>query len=79
MRPYDLRHAFCSLLLHEGQTVVEAARQAEHSPTMTLSTYAHVMAEIEEGERVSAEDAIRAAREDNVSGKCLDQQARKLR
>lgn len=78
MRPYDLRHAFCSLLLHEGQTVVEVARQAGHAPTMTLSTYAHVMAEIEEGERVSAEAAIRAAREGNVSGKCPDQQERKI-
>jgi integrase len=37
MRPYDLRHAFCSLLIHEGQTVVEVARQAGHAPTMTLS------------------------------------------
>jgi integrase len=78
IRPYDLRHAFCSLLLHEGQTVVEVARQAGHSPTMTLSTYAHVMAEIEEGARLSAEDAIRAAREGNVSGKCPDQRERKL-
>lgn len=78
MRPYDLRHAFCSLLSHEGQTVVEVARQAGHAPTMTLSTYAHVVAEIEEGERVSAEAAIRAAREGKVSGKCPDQEQRKL-
>ena len=70
MRPYDLRHAFCSLLIHEGQTVVEVARQAGNSPTMTLDTYAHVMAEAEGGERVSAEAAIRAAREAVVSEKC---------
>ena len=37
-RPYDLRHPFVSLLLLEGATVVEVARQAGHSPTMTLST-----------------------------------------
>jgi site-specific recombinase XerD len=28
MRPYDLRHAFCSLLIGEGMSVVEVARQA---------------------------------------------------
>jgi hypothetical protein len=41
-RPYDLRHSFVSLLIHERQSVVEVARQAGHAPTMTLSTYAHV-------------------------------------
>jgi integrase len=44
-RPYDLRHSFVSLLLLEGATVVEVARQAGHSPTMTLSTYAHLFEE----------------------------------
>jgi integrase len=43
MRPYELRHAFCSLLIGEGMRVVEVARQAGHAPTMTLDTYAHVM------------------------------------
>jgi len=37
MRPYDLRHAFCSLLIGEGLSVVEVARQAGHAPTMTLA------------------------------------------
>jgi len=41
--PYDLRH--CSLLIAEGASVVEVARQAGHSPTMTLDTSAHVMAD----------------------------------
>ncbi len=70
MRPYDLRHAFCSLLIAEGLSVVEVARQAGHAPTMTLSTYAHVMADLDGSDRVSAEAAIRAAREAEVSGKC---------
>jgi integrase len=70
IRPYDLRHAFCSLLIAEGLSVVEVARQAGHAPTMTLDTYAHVMAELDGSERVRAEDAIRAAREAEVSGKC---------
>src|SRR6266511_3809762 len=46
-RPYHLRHSFVSLLLLEGATVVEVARQAGHSPTMTLSTYAHLFEELE--------------------------------
>lgn len=29
-RPYDLRHSFASLLLHEGRSVVYVARQLGH-------------------------------------------------
>jgi Phage integrase family len=43
-RPYDLRHSFVSLPIFEGRIVVEVAAQA---PTMTLSTYARVVAELE--------------------------------
>ena len=63
VRPYDLRHSFVSLLLAEGGNVVEIARQAGHSPTMTLSTYAHLFDEAAGGERVSAEDEVRGARQ----------------
>jgi hypothetical protein len=56
-------------------SVVEVARQAGHAPTMTLDTYAHVMADLEGGERVSAEDVIRAARDAVVSGKCPSETA----
>ena len=70
MRPYDLRHAFCSLPIAEGASVVEVARQAGHAPTMTLDTYAHVMADHDGAEQLSAEASIRAAREAEVSGKC---------
>jgi integrase len=68
-RPYDLRHSFVSLLIHEGRSVVEVARQAGHSPTMTLDVYAHVLDEFDIAERVSAEDQIIQARRD-VSGLC---------
>jgi integrase len=61
-RPYDLRHSYISLLIAEGTTVVEVARQAGHSPTMTLSTYAHLFDEFREADRTSAEDLVRAAR-----------------
>ena len=62
-RPYILRHLFCSLLLAEGASVVEVARQAGHSPAMTLSTYGHVIEELEGADRRSAEDVITAARD----------------
>jgi integrase len=61
-RPYDLRHSFVSLLLAEGANVVEVARQAGHSPTMTLSTYAHLFEELDGADRTSAENRIRQAR-----------------
>jgi integrase len=68
-RPYDLRHSFVSLLIHEGRSVVDVARQAGHSPTMTLDVYAHVFDEFDIAERVSAEDQIEQARRD-VSESC---------
>jgi|GEM_PF-6697217 len=61
-RPYDLRHSFVSLLIAQGATVVEVARQAGHSPTMALSTYAHLIDEFAEAPGTSAEEVIRAAR-----------------
>jgi integrase len=65
-RPYDLRHSFASLLIHEGASVVEVARQLGHAPSMTLDTYGHVFEEFEGRSRVSAEEAIRAARDELV-------------
>src|SRR3954453_12692378 len=62
-RPYDLRHAFASLLIHEGRlSVVEIAAQLGHNPTVCLDTYGHVMAEQRGGERVSAVEQILMAR-----------------
>src|SRR3954464_11897748 len=62
-RPCDLRHAFASLLIHEGRlSVVEIAAQLGHNPTVCLDTYAHVMAEERDGERVGAEEQIVLAR-----------------
>jgi integrase len=61
-RPYDLRHSFASLLLHEGRSVIYVARQLGHGADLTLRTYGHAIAELEDAPRVSAEDAIMAAR-----------------
>ena len=48
---HGLPVTFVSLLIAEGASVVEVARQAGHSPTMTLDTYAHVFEELSGTER----------------------------
>jgi hypothetical protein len=45
-QPYDLRHSFASLLLHEGRSVMYVARQLGHAASLTLSTYGHVIDEL---------------------------------
>ena len=63
LRPYDLRHSFVSLLLAEGRSVLEVAKQAGHSPTMALTTYGHVIEELEGAKKLPAETVIRQARD----------------
>jgi integrase len=60
--PYALRHSFASLLLHEGRSVIYVARQLGHDARLTLSTYGHVIDELDGAPQMPAEDAIRAAR-----------------
>ncbi len=62
-RPYDLRHSFASLLLHEGRSVIYVARQLGHGAQLTMSTYGHVIEELEDVPNLPAEEAIRRARE----------------
>lgn len=62
-RPYDLRHSFASLLLHEGRSVIYVARQLGHDARLTLTRYGHVIDELEELPAISAEAAIDAARQ----------------
>jgi integrase len=50
-RPYDLRHSFVSLLLAGGRSVVELAKQAGRSPTMSLATYGHVIEALDTTQR----------------------------
>lgn len=61
-RPYDLRHSFASLLLHEGRSVMYVARQLGHDARLTLGTYGHVIDELDDSPQIPAEDAIRDAR-----------------
>jgi integrase len=65
--PYALRHSFASLLIHEGRSVVYVARQLGHDARLALTTYGHVMDELDDEPRLAAEDAIRAARRDSCA------------
>jgi integrase len=62
-RPYDLRHSFASLLLHEGRSPIYCARQLGHGADLTLKVYGHVITELEDAPGQSADDAISAARD----------------
>jgi hypothetical protein len=42
-----------------------------HAPSMSLDTYGHVLVDLSEGERRSAEDEIRAARGESVPTRYL--------
>lgn len=61
-RPYDLRHSFASLLIHEGRSVIYVARQLGHDARLTLTTYGHVMDELDDAPRLEAQMAISDAR-----------------
>jgi integrase len=67
-RPYDLRGSFVSLLIWEGQTIVEVARQAGHSVATSDRHYARMFEDFDPDARQSAEDAIRAARQPGGRG-----------
>jgi integrase len=65
-RAYDLRHSFVSLLIHEGQSILEVARQAGHSPQTCLRDYGHLFDEFDPAAREPAEAMIKAARDELV-------------
>jgi len=69
-RPYDLRHSFVSLLIHEGSSIVEVAANAGHSATMTLNTYGHVIAEFDPTDRRPAHEQIAQARRGDLRVSC---------
>ena len=60
--PYDLRHSFASLLIYEGRPGVDVAAQIGDSTETTLKTYVHVFEEFDPAMRVTAVEAIEAAR-----------------
>lgn len=62
LSPYGLRHSCASLLLRQGMSVVEVAQIMGHAPTMCLSTYAHVIAELDPDDRRPAAELVEEAR-----------------
>lgn len=69
-RPYDLRHSFASLLLHEGRSVIYVARQLGHDARLTLTRYGHVIDELEETPQIDAQTAVHMARNTGGSEAC---------
>ena len=60
-RAYDLRHSFVSLLIHEGQSILEVARQAGHTPQTCLRDYGHLFDELADPARREPAKAVIAA------------------
>jgi hypothetical protein len=58
-----LRGSFLSLLLWEGRSLTYVAEQAGHSVATLAKHSAGVLRDLEHAPRLSAEDAIRQARE----------------
>ena len=69
-RPYELRHSFVSLLIHEGVSVVEVARQAGHSASMCLGPTPMFSTSSTPRNAWLREDQIQQAREQLVSPMC---------
>jgi hypothetical protein len=61
-RPYDLRHSFASLLIHEGRSLAEVAVQLGDAVATVASTYTHAFVEAEALPREPAANVIEAAR-----------------
>jgi integrase len=63
--PYDGRHAYASLLIHEGRSLLQVAAALGHSSgDTTLRHYAHVFDEARLASGVGMVEAITAARDD---------------
>ena len=63
VRPYDLRHTFASLALHEGRSLPWIQSEMGHaSPTTLLDHYAHEYQEAQLRTAVPMDDAVQAAR-----------------
>lgn len=64
---HSLRHAYASLLIHEGLNVVVVSKRLGHStPSETLKTYAHLFPSDEEDTRRAVERAFLKSGEDRM-------------
>ena len=77
--PYDLRHSFASLLIHEGRSVPVVAALMDHSrPSTTLDTYSHEFHQHQLDTGVKMVDAIEEARQ-GVLKTCSPAPVKRLR
>jgi integrase len=60
--PYDLRHTYASLLIHEGRPLTYVAAMLGHSTSKTTDIYAHLIEESRHASNVPLADAVYAAR-----------------
>jgi integrase len=61
--PYDLRHSFASLLIHERKySITQISEWMGHSVATLLGHYAHVIADLASKPSLPSERAIKAAR-----------------
>jgi hypothetical protein len=61
--PYDLRHSFASLLIHQRKhSIVQISEWMGHSAATLLTHYAHVIADLANTPGLPDEQAIKAAR-----------------
>lgn len=61
--PYDLRHSFASLLIHEGKhSIMQISEWMGHSAATLLTHYAHLIADLPGGPGLPNENAIKTAR-----------------
>lgn len=62
-RPYDLRHACASLLLHAGWPLTRIADHMGHSVATLSEYYAHVIADLRDVDATPVEQQIQSARQ----------------
>ena len=62
-RPYDLRHASASLMIHAGLPLTEVADHLGNSVAVLSQTYAHLIRDMRGERATSVTDAIMSARE----------------
>lgn len=64
-RPYDCRHAYASLMIHSGQSIIAVAAALGHaSATTTMDVYAHLVDDARLAPQTPIEDAVLAARQE---------------
>jgi integrase len=67
--PYDLRHSFASLLVHEGRySIVQISEWMGHSTATLLGHYAHLISDLANKPSLPNGQAIKAARRTRVLG-----------